>query len=193
MVRVCVKYFNHKENKLRFTDRAVRSLVKLFSINDSYFMQDMAKVEKLMANLRKDEVTKKVEPTKLLRNKEGTYRVQGTLSITCKCCCHGHCKLSVHAFGGALRGSALMTNKARLMSAFPMFMSAISSNLQKSMNMKTSTLSPASCLTSGMASMTCSWPLRPTSTWGRKGFQMWIYLPQFLPLKARVGLRPILR
>ena len=34
--RVCVKYFNHKENKPRFTDRAVRSLVKLFSIEDSY-------------------------------------------------------------------------------------------------------------------------------------------------------------
>ena len=102
--RVCVKYFNHKENKPRFTDRAVRSLVKLFGISDSYFMQDMAKVEKLMANLRNDVVTKKVEPTKLLRNKDGTYRVQGTLSRTCKCCCHGHCKLSVHAVGLALRG-----------------------------------------------------------------------------------------
>ena len=50
--RVCVKYFNHKEEKPRFTDRAVRSLVKLFSVDDSYFMQDMAKVEKLIANLK---------------------------------------------------------------------------------------------------------------------------------------------
>ena len=54
--RVCVKYFNHKESKPRFTDRAVRSLVKLFSIDDSYFMHDMAKVEKLMAELEKDDI-----------------------------------------------------------------------------------------------------------------------------------------
>ena len=63
--RVCVKYFNHKENKPRFTDRAVRSLVKLLSINDSYFMEDMAKVKKLMADLKSKEMPKKVEPTKI--------------------------------------------------------------------------------------------------------------------------------
>ena len=97
--RVCVKYFNHKENKPRFTDRAVRSLVKLFSIDDSYFMQDMAKVEKMMADLRNEEVPKKVEPIKVQRNKDDTYR--------CKCCCHGHCKLSVHTVGGTLHGVSL--------------------------------------------------------------------------------------
>ena len=117
--RVCVKYFNHKENVPRFTDRAVRSLVKLFSIDDSYFMQDMAKVEKLMANLRKNEVTKKVEPTKLQRNKDGTYRVKGTLSMTCECCCHGHCKLSVHAVGGALRGVSLDDKQSEVDVSFP--------------------------------------------------------------------------
>ena len=63
-----MKYFNHIENKPRFTDRAVQSLVKLFSIDDSYFVPDMAKVEKLMTDLRKDEVPKKVEQTKLHRN-----------------------------------------------------------------------------------------------------------------------------
>ena len=114
-----MKYFNHKEDKPRFTDRAVRSLVKLFSIDDSYFIQDMAKVEKLMANLRKDEVTKKVEPTKLQRNKDGTYRVQGTLSRTCKCCCHGHCKQSVHAVGGALRGVSLDDKQSEVDVNFP--------------------------------------------------------------------------
>ena len=66
---MCVKYFNHKENKPRFTDRAVRSLVKLFSIEDSYFMHDMVKVEKLMTDLKQDKLPKRVEPTKLQRNK----------------------------------------------------------------------------------------------------------------------------
>ena len=46
----------------------MQSLVKLFSIDDSYFVPDMAKVEKLMTDLRKDEVPKKVEQTKLHRN-----------------------------------------------------------------------------------------------------------------------------
>ena len=53
------------------TGLCVQSLVKLFSIedsNDSYFVPDMAKVEKLMTDLRKDEVPKKVEQTKLHRN-----------------------------------------------------------------------------------------------------------------------------
>ena len=109
--RVCVKYFNHKENKPRFTDRAVRSLVKLFSIEDSYYVHDMAKVEQLMMDLRKDEVPKKVEPKKLLRNKDGTYKIAGAVSTSCKCCCHGHCKLSVHSVGGALQGVSLDERK----------------------------------------------------------------------------------
>ena len=50
------------------TGLCVQSLVKLFSIDDSYFVPDMAKVEKLMPGLRKDEVPKKVEQTKLHRN-----------------------------------------------------------------------------------------------------------------------------
>ena len=50
------------------TGLCVQSLVKLFSIDDSYFVPDMVKVEKLMTDLRKDEVPKKVEQTKLHRN-----------------------------------------------------------------------------------------------------------------------------
>ena len=50
------------------TGLCVQSQVKLFSIDDSYFVPDMAKVEKLMTDLRKDEVPKKVEQTKLHRN-----------------------------------------------------------------------------------------------------------------------------
>ena len=42
----------------------VRSLVKLFNIEDSYFMNDMAKVEKLIAELKTVEVPSKVAPTK---------------------------------------------------------------------------------------------------------------------------------
>ena len=50
------------------TGLCVQSLVKLFSIDDSYFVPTMAKVEKLLTDSRKDEIPKKVEQTKLHRN-----------------------------------------------------------------------------------------------------------------------------
>ena len=107
------------DNKPRFTDRAVRSLVKLFSIDDSYYMQDMAKVEKLLADLKKDEVPKKVEPTKLLRKQDVTNRVNGALSTACRCCCHGHCKLSEHTARGSLRGVSLDDKQSKVDVSFP--------------------------------------------------------------------------
>ena len=64
-------------------------------------MHDMAKVEKLMA-----EILKKEEP-----NKNGTDKIAGAVSATCKCCCHEHCKLSVHSVGGALQGVSLDERK----------------------------------------------------------------------------------
>ena len=97
--RVCVKYFNHKENKPRFTDSTVRSLVKLFTIDDSYFMHDMAKAEKLMEIQGKEEMPEK----------DGAYKTKGAIATACNSCCHGHghCKLSAHMVGGALRGVSL--------------------------------------------------------------------------------------
>ena len=76
-------YFNHGENKARFTDRAMRSLVRLFNIEGDYFVDNMAKVEVLMDNLQeKSEVDgepdKKVEPAKLVMDVDDNYRVKGT-------------------------------------------------------------------------------------------------------------------
>ena len=97
--------------------------VKLLSIDDSYFLHNMAKVEKLMTDLRKDEVPKKVEPRRQL---------QGGLSTSCKCCCHGHCKFSVHTVGVPCRVSALI-REARLMSVSQPFMKEICPPLQRSL------------------------------------------------------------
>ena len=94
--RVEVKYFNHNENKPRFTDRAVRSVVKLFSIEDSYFINDMAKVEEMMSKLKKDEVPRRVEPAKLQ---------------VCGCCCISHCWFSVHTVHGTLLGRVNLADK----------------------------------------------------------------------------------
>ena len=98
-----MRYYNHSENQPRFTDRAVRSLVRLFNIEDNYFISDMAKVEEMMSELNKTkEEALKVEPKKLVRNDDGTYRVKVKAAIIkrCKCCCSGHCKLYTHNQAG---------------------------------------------------------------------------------------------
>ena len=49
--RVEVRYHNQNEKDPKFTDRAVRSLVRLFHIEDSYYIEDMFEVEKLIGDL----------------------------------------------------------------------------------------------------------------------------------------------
>ena len=119
--RVCVKYFNHTENKPRYTDRAVRSLVRLFNIEDSYFMNDMAKVDKLIAELKSDEVPvpSKVAPTKLQRNKDGTYKIKSSVATVCKCCCHSHCRFSIHNVSGTLLGVSIANKMKEVDVTFP--------------------------------------------------------------------------
>ena len=39
--------------------------------------------------------------------------------MTCECCCHGHCELSVHAVGGALRGVSLDDKQREVDVSFP--------------------------------------------------------------------------
>ena len=54
------------ETYCRLKDKALCFLVKVISLDDSYYMHYMAKVERLLTDLRKDEVLRKVEPNKLL-------------------------------------------------------------------------------------------------------------------------------
>ena len=112
--RACVRYYNHSENQPRFTDRAVRSLVRLFNIEDNYFISDMAKVEEMMSELSKSkEEVLKVKPTKLVRNEDGTYTVKVKAAIVkrCKCCCSGHCKLYTHNQAGKVTSMIVATKK----------------------------------------------------------------------------------
>ena len=54
--RVSVQYQNASENKPRTTDRAARTLIKLFNIDDTFWNDDMAEVEKLVDKLQEEEV-----------------------------------------------------------------------------------------------------------------------------------------
>ena len=53
--RATVHYQNASETKCRFTDRAARSLIKLFHIDDQNWQADMAEVEKLVEELKDKE------------------------------------------------------------------------------------------------------------------------------------------
>ena len=77
--KVEVKYMNANQVEPEFTVRAVRSLVRLFSIEDSYFVEDLAEVERRIESIN---------------NEHGAHAdIQVTLANqeTCDCCCVGHC------------------------------------------------------------------------------------------------------
>ena len=79
----------------------MRSLVRLFNVEDNYFIRDMAEVELFIKELRKkssDKVDKKVTPIKLKRIGEKEYETVA-LCIPCGCCCTGHCRWNEHEHG----------------------------------------------------------------------------------------------
>ena len=87
--KVIVRYTNATEDGFRTTDRAFRSIVKLFSIEDAYFIEDLAEVER------------RLEALGLADNV--TVHVQVELAKTdCGCCCAGHCAHS-HFVGATKR------------------------------------------------------------------------------------------
>ena len=49
--RANVRFYNSGENYARFTDRAVRSLCRIFNVEDNYFVHDMSKVEEMIKML----------------------------------------------------------------------------------------------------------------------------------------------
>ena len=65
--RVEVRYHNQNDKEPGITDRAVRSRVRLFNIDDNYSIEEMSKVEKIIGDLENkakadEENIDKVEP-----------------------------------------------------------------------------------------------------------------------------------
>ena len=130
--RAWVRYYNHSESKPRHTHRAVRSLVRLFNVEDNYFVRDMAAVEAMIFDL---ENKKKVTPKKLVKDDAGNFKVDEDKKVdplkvvrvgsdyevrkatvnrnACKtCCCTSHCKLSEHDKSSVLKGISLTARVA---------------------------------------------------------------------------------
>ena len=121
IVRRCtVQYQNVSENIPRYTDRAARSLIKLFNIDDASWQEDMDLVEKLIKEVYDDkkDAVKKYEVNlmsglkvrlKAVSSYDLPQREVGVqhnlkakmtkLKMTkgCKnCCCYSHCVISEH-------------------------------------------------------------------------------------------------
>ena len=121
IVRRCtVQYQNASEDISRYTDRAARSLIKLFHIDDTNWQEDMDLVEKLVkeVNDEKEEVVKKYTVNfksglkvrlKAVSDYDSPRRQVGVqhnlkakmskskMTKGCKnCCCHPHCVLNEH-------------------------------------------------------------------------------------------------
>ena len=120
-VRRCtVQYQNASENVARFTDRAARSLIKLFNIDDASWQEDMDLVEKLIKEVtdEKEEVVKKYtmnftsglkvrlkavgdydSPKRQVGVQHNMKAMMSKLKMTrgCKnCCCYPHCVMNEH-------------------------------------------------------------------------------------------------
>ena len=66
--RAAIRYHNHGENNCRYTDRCVRSLVRLFDIEDHYWVRDISEYEALLDALKKEDARgEKVTPIRLVK------------------------------------------------------------------------------------------------------------------------------
>ena len=106
--RVVIRYHNASENVPRTTDRCVRSLVRLFNVEDAYFVRDLDLVEQLikqMAEKESDE-ERRVQPLRIMRDRSGNYTLNNAslnnsrmAAGLCNCCCSGHCSMMSHDIG----------------------------------------------------------------------------------------------
>ena len=92
--RVQVEYQNSSEKFKRTTDRAARSLIKLFHIDDVSWIQEMAKVEKIIEDLNKENASDD-EHNATIGVKIATW-VKKTKKPCKLCCCIAHCSLQSH-------------------------------------------------------------------------------------------------
>ena len=88
--RATVQYQNSGESQPRFTDRAARSLIKLFHVDDVSWQEDMDTVEKLIADVKKDKAIddEKTEATAQLYTMNHTgeglrYRLAAVAGYDC--------------------------------------------------------------------------------------------------------------
>ena len=115
--RAIVQFQNASEKEPRFTDRAARSLVKLFNIQDTTWLDDMETVERVVDALKKEDEGTEEENVHLSQDEYDVAGVQKQLQRgegvqhrpvakvakmkmlrPCRaCCCVSHCQITDHS------------------------------------------------------------------------------------------------
>ena len=80
--RVEVRYYNSGEDRIRFTDRAARSLVKLFSVEDNNLQEDLHEAEMILKEAGVDIQSRKIV--------EEEREPDDNLYWCARCCCTAH-------------------------------------------------------------------------------------------------------
>ena len=83
-----VRYFNAGETTAQLTDRSVRSLVRLFNVDEGGWQSDMDKIRKICEATGLDLNTQPAPPVKPQRDPSG--------ALCRSCCCTGHESLCTH-------------------------------------------------------------------------------------------------
>ena len=98
---VVISYRNYKENFNRTTTRAVRSLVKIFSIDDLSIQEDLAEVQRRIDGIK----VPAIDENDVVENAAEFVSDQAK----CKtCCCLQHCKISSH--GKSWKNAQVLTS-----------------------------------------------------------------------------------
>ena len=100
--RVNIRYNNASEvddngrGLPRETERSVRDIVRLFNVEDNYFVHDLQQVEDLIKQLEKDAEVDKFSEIRLEIDNNGVDKLRDKALMpldSCQCCCSAHCKL----------------------------------------------------------------------------------------------------
>ena len=87
----------------------MRTLVRLFSVEDSYFVEDMTEVERIVENINKDKDDN--ENRRIVQTENGGVMFVGSSfadKTECDCCCSGHhemCHVPMSRRGAEIKAS----------------------------------------------------------------------------------------
>ena len=116
VVRRCtVQYQNASENKKRETDRAARSLIKLFHIDDTSWKQDMAKFDRMFQKIKDEDLTVDADTShnvSLIGLKLEVW-TRGKKKGCQECCCPSHCSMMPHGRNAKIVAAPVQTVASR--------------------------------------------------------------------------------
>ena len=115
--RVVIRYNNAEENVFRFTDRSVRSVVKLFNVDEETWKDDMKRVQKLLADVDASVLLEGSSDSELNalsgnpvfnysnsspasplpRNYTAAVSAPEKEDVICRCCCASHHAFTYHS------------------------------------------------------------------------------------------------